>query len=73
MIGSGSICWSSKKQESLALYSIEVEYRGAMNVAIQEVWLHGILMDLGIQNSSTMDIYCDNHSTIKISSDLVQN
>ena len=26
MIGSGPICWANKKQESLALYSIEVEY-----------------------------------------------
>jgi len=32
MIGSGPICWSSKKQETLALSS--AEYRGAVNVAI---------------------------------------
>ena len=43
MIGSGPICWSSKKQAALALSSAEVEYQGAVNVAIQAVWLHGIL------------------------------
>ena len=30
------------------------------------------MTEFGIQNSSTMDLYCDNKSTIKISSDLVQ-
>ena len=43
-----------------------------MNVAIQEVWQHGILTEFGIHTSSSVDIYCDNHSTINISSDPVQ-
>ena len=71
MIGSVPICWSSKKQVTLTLSSIEVEYRGVVNAAIQEVWLHGILTEFEIQNSPTTDIYCDNQSTIKISSDHV--
>ena len=72
MIRSGPICWSNKKHAALALSSAEVEYRGAVNIAIQEVWLHGILTDFGIQTSPTIDIYCDNQSVIKISSDHVQ-
>ena len=43
-----------------------------MNAAILDVWLHGILTKFGIQTSSTVDLYCDNQSTIKISSDHVQ-
>ena len=43
-----------------------------MNVAIQAVWLHGILIEFGIQTSPTIDLYCDNRSTINISSDPVQ-
>ena len=34
--------------------------------------MHGILTEFGIQNSPTVDLYCDNQSTIKISSDHVQ-
>ena len=45
MLGSGPIYWSSKKQTILALSLAEAEYRGAVNATIQEVWLHGILIE----------------------------
>ena len=60
MIGSGPICWSNKKQEALELSSAEAKYWGAVNAAIQVVWLHGILTEFKIQTSPTVDIYCDN-------------
>ena len=65
MIGRGQIFWSSKKQA-------EAEYRGSVNASIQEVRIHVILTEFRIQTSSTMDFYCDNQSTIKISSDPIQ-
>ena len=72
MIRCGPICWSSKKQATLVLSSAKEEYRGAMNLAIYAIWIHGILTKFGIQTSYTVDLYCDNHSTIKISSDPIQ-
>ena len=72
MIGSGPICWSNKKQAALALSSTEAEYRGVVNAINHEVWLHGILTEFRIHTSPTIDLYCDNQSTIKISSDPVQ-
>ena len=72
MIGYGPIFWSNKKQVALALSLVEEEYQGAVNVVIQAVWLHGILIEFMIQTSPTVDIYYDNQSTIKISSDPVQ-
>ena len=33
--------------------------------------MHGILTEFGIRTSPSVDIYCDNQSTIKISNDLV--
>ena len=71
MLGFGPICWSSKKQEIISLSSTEVEYGGVVNAAIQVVWLHVMLTKFGIHNSPLVDLYCDNHSTIKIYSDLV--
>ena len=71
IIGSGPICWSSKKQATLALSFAEEGYRGAVNATIQVVWLHGILIEFEIHTSPLVEIYCDNQSTIKISSDQV--
>ena len=72
MLGSGPICWSSKKQAALALSLVKAEYRGGVNETIQEVSMHGILIEFGIHTPPSVDIYCDNQSTLKISSDLVQ-
>ena len=72
MLGSGPVCWSNKKKATLALSYAEAEYRGAVNAAIQAIWLHGILTEFEICTSPLMDIYCDNQSTIKISSDPAQ-
>ena len=60
MLGSGPICWSSKKQVALALSLAEAEYRGAVNATIQVVWLHGILTEFGIHTSPSVDLYRDN-------------
>jgi hypothetical protein len=47
-LGSGPFCWSSKKQDSIALSSIEAEYRGVVNITIQAMWLQYFLTELGI-------------------------
>ena len=72
MIRSEPICCYSKKQAALALSSAEVEDGGAVNAAIHEVWLHGILTKFGIHTSPIVDLYFDNQRMIKISSDPVQ-
>ena len=43
-----------------------------MNASIQEVWLHGILIEFRVHTSPLVNIYFDNQSIIKISSDPVQ-
>eukprot|EP00253_Pinus_taeda_P016572 PITA_16572 len=47
-LGSGPICWSSKKQVALALSSAEAEYRGVVNITIQALWLQRFLTELGV-------------------------
>ena len=39
MLAYGPIIWSSKTKSSIALSSIEAEYKGAMNAATQCLWL----------------------------------
>jgi hypothetical protein len=47
--GSGPFYWSSKKQSTISLSTVEAEYRGAVNAATQAVWLQGLLSEFGIQ------------------------
>jgi hypothetical protein len=47
-IGSGPICWSSKKQAAIVLYSTKEKYIGVVNITIQAMWLQHFLTELGI-------------------------
>eukprot|EP00253_Pinus_taeda_P019211 PITA_19211 len=71
-LGSGPICWSSKKQTAIALSSAEAEYRGVVNATIQEIWLQHFLSELGISVHYPTVIWCDNQSTLKFCRDPVQ-
>eukprot|EP00253_Pinus_taeda_P033520 PITA_33520 len=72
ILGSGPICWSSKKQVAIALSSAEAEYRGVVNITIQALWLQHFLNELGIQFHQPIVIWCDNQSTLKFCRDPVQ-
>ena len=71
MFAHGPIDWSSKKQHTISLSSVEVEYKGAVNATTQCVWLQGILGELGFAFNSPTVIWCDNQSTINIFTNLV--
>eukprot|EP00253_Pinus_taeda_P021179 PITA_21179 len=71
-LGSGPICWSSKKQAAIALSSAEAEYRGVVNITIQTLWLQHFLTELGVQFRQPIVIWCDNQSTLKFCRDPVQ-
>eukprot|EP00253_Pinus_taeda_P015741 PITA_15741 len=71
-LGSGPICWSSKKQVAIALSSAEAEYRGVVNITIQALWLQHFLTELGVQFRQPIVIWCDNQSTLKFFRDPVQ-
>ena len=66
MLSHGPICWSSKKQHTKSLSSVEVEYRGAVNATTQCVWWQGILGELGFAFDYFVVIWCDNKRKIKI-------
>ncbi len=64
--GSAIVTWSSKKQPTIALSSIEVEYRGVAMVACEVAWLRKLLGDLGLHVDRQVVIYCDNLSSIQL-------
>jgi hypothetical protein len=64
--GSAAVTWSSKKQPTVALSSIEAKYRGAAMAACEVAWLHKLLGDLGLHVDKQVVIYCDNLSNIQL-------
>ena len=72
MLAEGPISWSSKKQSAIALSFTESEYRVVVNAATQSLWLQGILGECGYKSEFSTVIYCDNQSTIQISTDPIQ-
>eukprot|EP00253_Pinus_taeda_P028697 PITA_28697 len=71
-LSSSPICWSSKKQDAIALSSAKVEYRGVVNITIQALWQQHFLTELGTQFHQPIVIWCDNQSTLKFCRDPVQ-
>ncbi len=69
--GSGAISWSSKKQPTIALSSMEAEYKGAVIVACEVVWLQELFSNLGQSVDAPVVIYCDNISSILLANNLV--
>ncbi|MCO5593291.1 hypothetical protein L7F22_047299 [Adiantum nelumboides] len=64
--GSVVVTWRSKNQPTIALSSIEAEYKGATVAACEVAWLKMLLQDLEIQVQDPVVIYCDNISSIQL-------
>jgi hypothetical protein len=69
--GSGVVNWNSKKQPTIALSSMEAEYKGATIVTCEIVWLQKLLSNLGQLVDVHIVIYCDNINNILLVNNLV--
>ena len=66
LLGGGAITWSSRKQSSVALSTVEAEYM-ALSVATQEaIWLRHLQEELGVTNTGPTLIYEDNQGAISM-------
>ena len=65
------ISWMSRKQESVSLSRVEVEYIAAYEVGRETVWLRKLLYDLFKGPMDSTIIHCDNRSSIRLSKDLI--
>jgi hypothetical protein len=64
-LGRSLVCWSSKKQNSVALSMAEVEYVAAGSCCVQLLWMRQTLKDYGY-TLNHVPLLCDNESAIKI-------
>eukprot|EP00253_Pinus_taeda_P027259 PITA_27259 len=64
---SASISWMSRKQKSVALSTVEVEYIVASMASCEVVWLRKLFSELFGHMLDTTVILCDNQSGIRLS------
>ena len=64
-IGGCLISWNSKKQNSIALSTIEAEYTASVFCVAQILWIKNQLDDYSI-NLTQIPILCDNNSVINL-------
>jgi hypothetical protein len=66
------VLWSSKKQNSEALSTAEVEYVSDGSCCAQLLWMKQILVDYKVR-FDFIPLLCDNKSVVKIATNLVQH
>ena len=64
-LGRSLVCWSSKKQNCVALSTTEAEYISAASCCAQLLWMRQTMKDYGL-NFDHVPLLCDNESAIKI-------
>jgi hypothetical protein len=69
LIGNGAVAWSSKKQNTAALSSMEAEYLAILHTAKHALWMSSLMKDLGFGSDEPMVIHADNQSAIHFSKD----
>ena len=65
-MGNNLVYWMSKKQNSISLFTAEVEYIAVGSYCTQLLWMQKLLLDYGIRQEH-LTIYYDNTSAINIS------
>lgn len=61
----GAICWSSRRQHTVAASTTEAEYMAAAHAVKEALWLRKLMRDLSLGTESIL-IYADNQSAIKL-------
>ena len=68
-----SIFWSSKKQSTVVISSVEAEYIASVNVTKNTVWLCIMLQELDYPQSIATVIYADNQGCIALAKNPVSH
>lgn len=71
LLGGGVISWSSKKQTTMALSSMEAEYITLSHATHQVIWIRHLLANLGFMQNRLTKIHADNQSAIELAKETV--
>ena len=65
-IAGSKVAWSSKKQPTNALSTVESEYMAASNATKEAIWLRTLLEEMGFKQVSATTIHVDNQGCIAL-------
>jgi len=69
LLDGGAVSWSSKKQDIIALLTMEAEYMAAMQITKEAIWLQLLLGELFEEFTGLTTLYGDNQSAITLTCD----
>ncbi|KAI3757628.1 hypothetical protein L6452_05170 [Arctium lappa] len=72
-LGENLVSWSSKRQGVISRSSAEAEYRGVANDVVETCWVRNLLRELRCPPAKATIVYCDNISSVYMSSNPVQH
>jgi hypothetical protein len=72
-LGDSLVSWSSKRQQTVSRSSAEAEYRAVAKAIAEATWLRQLLQELHAPLRRATLVYCDNISTVYMSSNPVQH
>ena len=67
-VGGNLISWKSKKQGVVSCSTAESEYRAMTQSMCEIMWLHQLLMEVGIKIVVPAKLWCDNQAALHIAS-----
>jgi hypothetical protein len=71
-LGRSLVSWASKKQNSVALSTVEAEYIAAGHCCAQLLWMRQTLKDYGYKLTN-VPLICDNESAIRMADNPVEH
>lgn len=66
MVASRLVSWSSKRQPTVALSTMEAEYMALTRGAQQGLWMYNFLMEIDLPQLLPITLYADNRSAIAL-------
>jgi len=67
--GQETVCWSLKKQQIIALSTVEAEYVAQAHAAKEALWLRAFVSEIRNEPTRAITINCDNQGAIALSKD----
>ena len=70
-VGGNRVSWKSKKQSVVSQSSSESEYKAMTQSVCEIMWLHQLLIEVGIKTPVPTKLWCDNQASFHIASNPV--